>query len=86
MTVGKLLRDKYGTQEIMTGTLPFREILSAAIPVMVGQKGERPKRPQILGVTDSLWALWEQCWKANQNERPDMNGAARTLVSSLIDN
>ena len=58
------IRTKAFTRAVPFSEKPSREALLA----ITG--GERPLRPSHPGLTDSLWALVQRCWKQEAELRP----------------
>ncbi|KAF9789504.1 kinase-like domain-containing protein, partial [Thelephora terrestris] len=73
--------------EAFSGTVPFPEIRSPAVPVAI-MKGNRPNRPVHPGLTEPLWRLVQECWKDTAGDRPEIADVIkelkRTSVYSLV--
>lgn len=55
--------------------MPFHELRNDGAIVMALFKGKRPTRPSAEisdanGLSDSMWALMEKCWREFPRERP----------------
>ena len=57
--------------EAFSGKKPFHETLDLAVFLKVVE-GERPSR--VVGFTDSLWEMMEQCWMSHPDQRPNVEG------------
>ncbi|THU84155.1 kinase-like protein [Dendrothele bispora CBS 962.96] len=61
--------------EIFTGLLPFHELKDVAVMFKVIQ-GQRPDRPDNIVhryLSDSMWAIIQQCWSQEPKDRPEAN-------------
>jgi len=59
--------------EIFTGIVPFATIRNDTAVMVKASQGGRPDRPEQsveLGLTDSLWALLQECWDVEPETRP----------------
>ncbi|KAG6907411.1 hypothetical protein DXG01_009023 [Tephrocybe rancida] len=63
--------------EVFTGNVPFYQISRDATVMLQVKEHKRPLRPnkpgvpwQEWGLTESIWQLMEDCWKAAAEERP----------------
>ncbi|KAJ7489056.1 kinase-like domain-containing protein [Mycena latifolia] len=68
--------------EILSGEIPFRELLEPAIPIKVAIEGVRPTRPVPWPNTtayNNIWKLIQQCWKDKSGSRP----SAAKIVQSV---
>ena len=57
---------------MLTGTLPFGELLESEIvfKVLGGEKPSRPANALELGLSDQVWGLLEKCWRIQSRCRP----------------
>ncbi|KAG6905887.1 hypothetical protein DXG01_017094 [Tephrocybe rancida] len=63
--------------EVFTGKIPFYNILRDTTVTLQVKSAKRPSRPsepgtswQEWGLTENIWSLMEDCWKATASERP----------------
>ncbi|KAJ7939112.1 kinase-like domain-containing protein [Mycena leptocephala] len=73
--------------EILSGNLPFYELLEPAVMYQVTMKGLRPARPVPWGESkehDGLWQLMEECWKEEWDTRPTAAEIIQRLIHSPI--
>ncbi|KAK6992507.1 kinase domain-containing protein [Favolaschia claudopus] len=73
--------------EIMTGTVPFRELSNDMQIMFRVLKGERPERlPSCTGTPalDSVWELVEMCWDAEKEKRPQTDEINKRLIQVPI--
>jgi len=66
--------------EIFTEDLPFASIGRATAVMLKVRAGERPMQPlksspswNTWGLTEYIWVLMQDCWKANPEERPTVD-------------
>lgn len=66
--------------ELLTGQHPYahRKRDASVIHDIVILK-KMPPRPSGIWLTDDLWALMEQCWSANADDRPPMNEVTQQM-------
>ncbi|KAG6916432.1 hypothetical protein DXG01_006836 [Tephrocybe rancida] len=76
--------------KIFTGKIPFYNILRDATVSHHVKLSKRPSRPEEPGVswgewglTESIWLLMEDCWKANADERPSVEHIIERLLPLL---
>ena len=62
--------------ETFSGNIPFHEFPDWAISLKVAQ-GKRPSR--VVGFTDGLWGMMEQCWMSHPDHRPNVEGVLQYL-------
>ncbi|KAK7026357.1 kinase-like domain-containing protein, partial [Favolaschia claudopus] len=73
--------------EIMTGTVPFRELSNDMQIMFRVLKGEHPERlPSCTGTPalDSVWELLEMCWDAEKEKRPQIDEINKRLIQAPI--
>lgn len=62
-----------GVLQVLCGVHPFYEIEVSYLITNAVTNGERPEKPEEaarLGFNDELWAIVEQCWKPEREDRP----------------
>ncbi|EMD36223.1 hypothetical protein CERSUDRAFT_84290 [Gelatoporia subvermispora B] len=72
--------------EIFTGLLPFHEVKYEGAIYGRILKGMRPKRimgAAVLGLTDAVWDLINQCWRADSEMRPEISGILVSLEDAM---
>ncbi|KAJ7715331.1 kinase-like domain-containing protein, partial [Mycena metata] len=70
--------------EILSGKIPFYDLIEPAVMYQVTEKGARPERPvpwEGREVWKGVWRLVEECWKQESETRP----TAAEIVQRLID-
>ena len=53
------------------------------VMVAVVSRNERPNRPppeQETDITDELWQVWEDCWQADADARPEMSDVEKRMT------
>ncbi|KAJ7213152.1 hypothetical protein GGX14DRAFT_446459 [Mycena pura] len=65
--------------EILTGTLPFKELIKDVAVMFQVMHGHRPKRTS--SIVDDVWSLMEDCWQEDPQKRP----SAEQIVFRLRD-
>ncbi|KAG6839578.1 hypothetical protein C0991_001359, partial [Blastosporella zonata] len=76
--------------EIFTGNIPFYHVTrEVAVPLQV-KSGNRPIRPlasspswNAWGLSEPLWGLMEDCWRAEPSERPSLEKVIGLLAPEL---
>ncbi|KAG6917342.1 hypothetical protein DXG01_002913 [Tephrocybe rancida] len=73
--------------EIFTGKVPFYHITRDATVTLQVKSSKRPLRPEELdiswqkwGLTQHIWSLMEDCWKATPVERPTVDDLIERLA------
>ncbi|KAK1229314.1 hypothetical protein PQX77_007632 [Marasmius sp. AFHP31] len=56
--------------EIFTGLLPFAELRNDMAVMFAVTQGKCPSRPQVLELSDAMWALMTGCWNQTAEARP----------------
>jgi len=64
--------------QVFTCRVPFSDVLAAAAIAAI-TTGDRPERPTHPSLTDHLWALAQQCWGDEPQERPRMDKVIKQL-------
>ncbi|KAI3608695.1 hypothetical protein WG66_003719 [Moniliophthora roreri] len=59
--------------EILSGRIPYHYVRNDAQVVIELHRGNKPRRPAPLFVTDQQWALIMRCWEDDLEKRPDVN-------------
>ncbi|CAE6442919.1 unnamed protein product [Rhizoctonia solani] len=81
--------------ELMTGSMPWSEVQQdSAVILKVAARGQRPSRPacqtkacrsqrkcKCLVSKDALWALIQQCWLDDPDQRPTVSQLCDALAS-----
>ena len=62
--------------EAFSGNTPFHETLDMAVFLKVVE-GKHPTR--VVGFTDGLWEMMEQCWMSHPDHRPNVEGVLEYL-------
>jgi hypothetical protein len=76
--------------KLLTSHHPFQEIYekSQYAVMFAVSKGDRPLRPKnpgcLLGPTDDVWSLIQDCWKQEPGTRPETRSVHRRLQSVTI--
>ncbi|KAK6977031.1 putative TKL/TKL-ccin protein kinase [Favolaschia claudopus] len=70
------------TLEILSGRMPYFYIKTDAQVIIEIHRGNKPRRPAHSFVTDAQWAFIQQCWSANQDERP-ISAEVLRLIKAL---
>jgi hypothetical protein len=67
--------------EILTGTvlLPKTNDTMVATLIFWGERPTMPENREDVGLTDSMWKLFESCWHENPGERPTMRAVMGRL-------
>ena len=63
-------------QKILTDKVPFYTTKGAGRVVLEVAKGKRPQPkdyPNCPHLNDALWVLFNECWREEPSERPDIN-------------
>ncbi|CAE6407773.1 unnamed protein product [Rhizoctonia solani] len=73
-------------QHMMTGEVPFANLLDRTIPFKVTAQKVQPERPDFPGLfvdqaaKDELWCLLSQCWDYDPENRPTAIGVKESLM------
>ncbi|KAF9789173.1 P-loop containing nucleoside triphosphate hydrolase protein [Thelephora terrestris] len=70
--------------EVFTGSVPFGDAISSITMTKI-LNGMRPERPTHPGFTDDLWALTQQCWEEEPQDRPSMDVVVERITSQGVD-
>ena len=62
--------------ETFSGNIPFHETPDRAVFLKVVE-GKHPSR--VVGFTDGLWEMMEQCWMSHPDHRPNVEGVLQYL-------
>ncbi|KAF9005070.1 kinase-like domain-containing protein [Cyathus striatus] len=65
--------------EILTGKIPFYNILRDGPVILKIITGDRPSRPDDGSISDCIWELMELCWCQEPCERPQMEEVVDSL-------
>ncbi|KAH9930840.1 kinase-like domain-containing protein [Fomitopsis serialis] len=68
--------------EVFTRKIPFPNVRSDGSVIRRIINGERPQRPMeatSLGLSDTVWSIMEQCWRADPSARPSMTDVIAQL-------
>jgi len=68
--------------EVFTRKMPFPNVRSEGNVICRILSGERPQRPMeatSLGLSDTVWSIMEQCWRADPPARPSMTDVIAQL-------
>ncbi|KAG6826415.1 hypothetical protein H0H92_015861 [Tricholoma furcatifolium] len=77
--------------EVFAGKQPFTEIFNRSLVMIKVLEGHRPKRPDnspiwnTCGLTNGLWIMIEDGWKANPAERPAIESVIQSLERALAE-
>ncbi|KAF8074585.1 kinase-like domain-containing protein [Lyophyllum atratum] len=76
--------------EIFTGNIPYPHIPYNALISEEVRNGARPRRPsnssnswRAWGLTEDMWSLMQDCWKANRLNRPTVEDVVKRLSGML---
>jgi serine/threonine protein kinase len=63
------------TYQVLTGQWPFfpRREAEVMLAVLTGDRPAKPENAEVIGMTDALWNLVEECWKEDRSKRPDIS-------------
>ncbi|KZT74037.1 kinase-like protein [Daedalea quercina L-15889] len=70
------------TWEIFSGKVPFSETrreVAIVRRIIAGDRPARPREATVLGLSDSIWSMIEQCWSAEPSTRPTISQVIATL-------
>ncbi|KZP07774.1 kinase-like protein [Athelia psychrophila] len=70
--------------QLLSGTVPYKEIRSDVYVLLTLAHGIRPRRPKTLILTDKLWAYIEVCWGKSADERP-LAGEVTKAMKDFLD-
>ncbi|KAK7029504.1 hypothetical protein VNI00_014537 [Paramarasmius palmivorus] len=65
--------------EILSGRIPYHYVRNDAQVVIELHKGNKPRRPAPLFVTDQQWALMVKCWSDEPEKRPNIEQVLHEL-------
>nr|KAJ3419454.1 hypothetical protein HK105_006940 [Polyrhizophydium stewartii] len=65
--------------EVMTGALPFADVVDDAAVSALIKRGSRPQRPS--GMSDAMWDIVVACWNKDPSARPTFAGVVEKLSS-----
>ncbi|KAG5717225.1 Tyrosine-protein kinase isoform SRK4, partial [Termitomyces sp. T112] len=75
--------------EIFTGSIPLNHLLHDATIIFQVKMGARPSRPlssseswSSWGLTEDIWLIMEDCWKAEPSDRPTIGSILNRLCSN----
>ncbi|KAH0582257.1 hypothetical protein H2248_011898 [Termitomyces sp. 'cryptogamus'] len=75
--------------EIFTGCIPLNHLLNDATVLYQVKMGARPSRPlssseswSSWGLTEDIWLIMEDCWKAQPSDRPTIGSVLNRLRSN----
>lgn len=65
----------------MTGTVPFNHLNNFGVvpKVLQGHRPERPKNTSVIGLTEDVWSMTEECWLDRSSERPVISSVLSSL-------
>lgn len=67
--------------QIFSGNIPFHTINNNNTVLLRVMQGIRPERPSgAPGLTDSMWALMQDCWAQKPNDRPTIDVVSSRLA------
>ncbi|KAF8510231.1 kinase-like domain-containing protein [Hysterangium stoloniferum] len=72
--------------EIMSGQIPYADIISVGPVIGMISRGELPTRPGMNinpALSDEIWAVCQKCWIFVPRQRPSMREVSRELSSLL---
>ena len=71
--------------EVFTGEVPFQKHAPAvaALCVLKGERPEKPRNAQQIGLTGEMWELLESCWHQDPEKRPTMEEVVRRWQRSV---
>ena len=76
-----------GVLQVLCGVHPFYEIEVSYLITNAVTNGERPEKPEEaarLGFNDELWAIVEQCWKPEREDRPTVEEILSCLNDATV--
>ena len=75
---------RHSPEKVFTGAVPFSDKPPRAA-VLAIISGGRPPRPTHLALTDSFWALTQQCWDQKAHQRPNALRISCSLCVSILE-
>ena len=80
--VANVTRNSKGMNQVLCGSIPFRDLTNSSMIVLEISKGTRPEKPEDVasfGFTGKLWEIVERCWSADKDARPTLEAVLSCL-------
>ncbi|KAK1235366.1 hypothetical protein PQX77_001414 [Marasmius sp. AFHP31] len=69
--------------EIFTGLPPFAELKNDMAVMLAVHQGRCPSRPQVLELSNAMWALMTGCWNTTPEARPTADQALKKVEEMI---